>query len=411
MSRELACRSCRGTRLENLLTLGDVPLANSLLAEDALDRPEPVFPLELVFCAECALVQITETVPPEKLFSEYLYFSSYSDTMLASARSLAERLTTTRRLSRDSLVVEVASNDGYLLQFYKAGGVPVLGIEPAANIARLAETERGIPTLVEFFGRSVGERLKRDGRRADVIHANNVLAHVADLNGFIAGLRAAVKDDGVVVIEVPYVREMIERCEFDTIYHEHLCYFSLVALERLFARHDLAAVDVELLPIHGGSLRLFVAPAPSAAAPSQALSSLRAEEARWGAEKLNRYNDFAEHVVRLRAALKTLLGDIKSRGQRIAAYGAAAKGATLLNYAAIGRETIDFVADRSPHKQGRYMPGVRLPIVDPRKLVESMPEYVLLLAWNLADEIVAQQAEYRARGGRFIVPVPEPRVV
>jgi SAM-dependent methyltransferase len=410
MSRESACRSCASPSLEPLLSLGDVPLANSLLAPNA-DKPEPTFPLELAFCSACSLVQITETVPPEQLFSEYLYFSSYSDTMLKSAEAVARRLVDARRLGAGSLALEIASNDGYLLQFYKRAGVPVLGVEPAANIARVAEIERGIPTLVEFFGRAVGERLRAEGKSADVIHANNVLAHVADLNGFVAGLAAAVKPRGLISIEVPYVRDMIERCEFDTIYHEHLCYFSLAALEALFLRHGLHAVDVERLPIHGGTLRLFVAPAPAGTAPSARLASLRDEEQSWGVGRLERYADFAGQVARLRDSLVALCRDIKARGGRIAAYGAAAKGATLLNYAGIGRETIEFVADRSPHKQGLSMPGVRIPIVDPKELVAKMPDYVLLLAWNLADEVMAQQAEYRARGGRFIVPVPEPRIV
>jgi hypothetical protein len=410
MSRIDACRSCGGSKLEPLLSLGHVPLANSLLTAEALARPEPAYPLELVFCPACTLVQITETVPPEQLFGEYLYFSSFSETMLKSVEAIAGRLVQDRGLSPESLVVEAASNDGYLLQFYKRLGVPVLGVEPAANIARIAEKERGIPTVADFFGQTLAERLCGEGRRADVIHANNVLAHVADLNGFVAGFAALVKERGLVVIEAPYVRDMIEHCEFDTIYHEHLCYFSLTALERLFARHGMNVVDVEKLPIHGGSLRLFAEPAAAGTAPSERLIALRQAELEWGVGELARYADFATRVERLRESLRTLLGRLKAEGRRIAAYGAAAKGATLLNYARIGTETVDFVVDRSPHKQGLFMPGVHLPIRDPRELVEAMPDYVLLLAWNLADEVMAQQAEYRARGGRFIVPVPEPRV-
>jgi len=410
MSRIIACRSCGGSTLEPLLSLGDVPLANSLLTADALAASEPVYPLEVVFCPACTLVQITETVPPEQLFGEYLYFSSFSDTMLASAEAIAARLVRERTLSGESLVVEAASNDGYLLQFYQRAGVAVLGVEPALNIARVA-SERGIPTLPDFFGQELAARLVREGRRADVIHANNVLAHVADLNGFVAGFAALVKERGLVVVEAPYVRDMIERCEFDTIYHEHLCYFSLAALEGLFARHGLAVIDVERLPIHGGSLRLFAEPRAARTAPSERLVALRAAEAAWGVGELARYADFATRVERLKEGLRTLLGRLKADGRRIAAYGAAAKGATLLNYARIGTETLDFVVDRSPHKQGRFMPGVHLPIRDPRELSVATPDYVLLLAWNLADEVMAQQAEYRARGGRFIVPVPEPRIV
>ena len=252
------CRACCRSHLKTILSLGDTPLANALLKKEQLDQPEETYPLDLAFCPHCTLVQITETVPPEKLFREYLYFSSFSDMLLQHARELATRLIHSRGLNANSLVVEVASNDGYLLQYYKQAGIPVLGIEPAVNIARVAQNERGIPTLCEFFGAALARRLRDEGRRADVIHAHNVLAHVADLNGFVEGIRLVLKDDGVAVIEVPYVKEMIDRCEFDTIYHEHLCYFSLTALDALFRRHGLIIQDVEHIPIHGESLRLFV---------------------------------------------------------------------------------------------------------------------------------------------------------
>lgn len=394
-----------------MLSLGCTPLANALLTDEELRRPEPRFPLDVAFCPACSLVQITATVPPERLFRDYAYFSSYSDTMLRSVGALSGRLVRDRGLGGDSLVVEVASNDGYLLQFYRRAGVPVLGIEPARNIARVAE-ERGIPTVAEFFGRDLAAELAGTGRQADVIHANNVLAHVPDLNGVVAGFRELLKPDGVAIVEVPYVRDLLEHVEFDTIYHEHLCYFSLTALDRLFARQGLRIVDVERLPIHGGSLRVFgvAADAASAATPSARVAELLQEEAAWGVLDEATYRDFERRVTRLRAELVTLLGRLKSERKRIAAYGASAKGSTLLNYCGVGSETLDFVVDRSPVKQGRYTPGTHLQIFSPDKLLEEMPDYALLLTWNFADEILAQQAEYQRRGGRFIIPVPEVKV-
>jgi SAM-dependent methyltransferase len=323
--------------------------------------------------------------------------------MLAHARSLVERIVAERKLKQEHLAVEIASNDGYLLCNYQRLGVPVLGIEPARNVARVAEA-KGIPTIVEFFGRTLAERLVAENRRADVIHAHNVLAHVADLNGVVAGIRTLLAPDGVAVIEAPYARNTIEGLEFDTIYHEHLCYFSASAVAALLARHQLVLADVERVAIHGGSLRLWIAHAGSEVRPS--VAALLAEERGLGMTRIDYYRDFGTRVSALRDDLVSYLRRLKAEGKRIAAYGAAAKGAVLLNYARIDKELVDFVADRSPHKQGRYLPGVRIPIRGPEALLKDRPDYVLLLAWNFEDEIRAQQADYLRQGGRFIVPVP-----
>jgi len=406
----MTCRSCGDKKLVLLLDLGKTPLANSLIEKEDLGKPEDSFPLELFFCPSCSLVQIGESVSPEKMFKEYKYFSSFSDTMLMHSQTLAERVILERKLDSDSLVIEVASNDGYLLQFYKNKGIGVLGIEPAENVAQHAIEVKGIPTLVEFFGSDFAAGYVRKNSRCDVLHANNVFAHVPDINGFVEGIKTILKPDGVAYLESPYLKNLLDHCEFDTIYHEHLFYYSLTALDRLFARHSLLIFDAEKIPIHGGSMRIHVCHA-GYVKRSERASRLLAEESDWGVDKKETYKDFAEKVENLKKDLCWLLHDLKSKGKRIAAYGAAAKGSTLINYFGIGCDLIDFVVDRSPHKQGLYMPGKHIPVLNTDALLEKMPDYVLLFTWNFAEEIMKQQKEYRRRGGKFIIPIPEPTIL
>jgi SAM-dependent methyltransferase len=415
--RQAVCRSCGKTKLSVILSLGQTPLANALLKADQLNYIEPTYPLNLVFCGSCGLVQITDTVPPERLFREYLYLSSFSDTMLKHSKGLVKRMIGEQGLTGESQVIEIGSNDGYLLQYYKQAKVKVLGIEPAKNIARIAQETRCIRTLDEFFSESLAKRLREEGQQADVIHAHNVLAHVADLNGMVKGIGSLLRDEGVAVIEVPYVKDLIERTEFDTIYHEHLCYFSFTALDRLFRRHHLAIQEVEHLSIHGGSLRLFVKKereqeeTTERRKASPSVQRFLDEEALQGLDRVEFYHSFAEKVERLRSGLLDLLKELKKKKKRIVAYGASAKGSTLLNYFGIGREILDYVVDRSTLKQGLFTPGTHLPIYAPVKLAEDRPEYVLLLTWNFAAEIMTQQAGYRQDGGKFIIPLPELKVL
>ena len=409
MSRSSACRSCGSSGLVSFLDLGTTPLADALVDPADVARPEPTFPLEVAFCEQCSLVQVLEEVPPEILFVDnYLYFSSFSPALLAHAQRHADALVEARSLGPDSLVVEIASNDGYLLRNFVARGIPVLGIDPSPGPADAAEAA-GIPTLREFFGGDLARRLRSEGRIADVIIANNVMAHVPDLNGFVAGLSRLLAPGGLITVENPYVRDLVVHREFDTIYHEHHCYFSCTAVDALMRRHGLFLNDLEYFPdLHGGTLRWHVGPQE---APSARVVAYLADERERGMTRAPYYTGFAAEVAAIKRDLQALLCDLRASGATIAAYGAAAKGSTLLNYVGIGSELVDFVVDRNTHKQGRLMPGVHLPILDPSALVERRPDFVLLLAWNFATEILEQQAAYRELGGRFIVPVPSPRII
>ena len=403
------CRSCGSGRLEIFLELGDMPLPDALLAASELDGPEPRFPLDVAFCPDCSLVQILEEVPPEQLFVDnYLYFSSFSDDLMRHSREHALNLIEQRGLGPDSLIVEIASNDGYLLRNFVEKGIQVLGIDPAPSQAAAAE-KVGVPTLPEFFDAELATRLRAEGKQADVIVANNVMAHTPTLNSFVEGLSILLADDGVVTIENTYVKDLIDHCEFDTIYHEHFCYFSCSAVDALMRRHGLFLNAVEHFPtLQGGTLRWHVGAREDVQPSAKAFLAAEQQD---GLTSFDYYREFGSRVAGIKRDLLQLLDALKADGKSVAAYGAAAKGSTLLNYTGAADDLIDFVVDRNVHKHGLFMPGVHVPIHGPEQLIERMPDYVLLLAWNYKDEVMRQQAEYLAGGGRFIIPVPSPQVL
>ncbi len=405
------CRSCGGPPPRLFLSLGSTPVANRLVHADALDTPDPSFPLEVGFCDRCALVQLTHVLPANEIFGEdYPYFSSFSDMLVRHAEKHANGLIASCGLGPGSLVVEVASNDGYLLKAFVERGIGVLGIEPTPGPAAAAR-EVGVPTREEFFGAELARQLVDEGLRADVIIANNVMAHVPDLGGFVEGLSVLLADDGVVTVENPAVGALLAHTEFDTVYHEHYCYFSTIAVDTLVRRHGLELVDVEEFEeLHGGTLRWRMRKA-GVSIPSPCVAAVLEAERKAGLDSFETYASFGDDVRTLQAELTELLRTLRAGGATVAAYGAAAKGATLVNSTGLGTDMIDFVVDRNVHKQGKYLPGVRIPILDPTVLLERQPDYLLLLAWNLKNEIMTQQAEYARRGGKFIVPVPRPAVL
>jgi SAM-dependent methyltransferase len=406
-----ACRACGATLRDTFVDLGLSPLCQTHVAPEQLGEPETFYPLHVRVCRECLLVQLPEFVAPEQIFTEYAYFSSYSDSWVEHARRHAHAMIDRLRLGPDSLVVEVASNDGYLLQHFVARGVPVLGVEPAANVAAVARA-RGIRTLNRFLGRDSAAEIANEYGRADLVVGNNVLAHVPDLNGFVAGLARLLKPDGVLTMEFPHLLRLIEQNQFDTIYHEHFSYLSLRVVEHVFANHGLRVYDVQELPTHGGSLRVHAALASSRVHPDTGeVARVKALECSAALDRLEGYAGFGERVAATKRDLLTFLIEGRRAGRRICGYGAPGKGNTLLNYCGIRTDLLEFTVDRNPYKQGKYTPGTRIPILAPEALIEARPDYVLILPWNLADEIVAANRPLLPGTTQFAVPVPALRVI
>ena len=404
-----ACRFC-GAPLEHVFAdLGMSPLANSYVAPERANAMEPFFPLRALVCSHCFLVQLEEFETAEAIFSDYAYFSSYSTTWLEHAESYAQAMIDRFGIGATSHVVELASNDGYLLQYFVARGVPVLGVEPAANVAQAAEA-KGVPTEVAFFGVETATRLART-RQADLIAANNVLAHVPDLNDFVGGMKVLLAPGGTITVEFPHLQRLIDENQWDTIYHEHFSYFSFLTVRRVFAEHALRLFDVEELPTHGGSLRIYGCHADDPRADEPRADALAERERAAGYERLETYTSFGEQVVRDKREILALLIELKAQGARIAGYGAPAKGNTLLNYCGVRGDFIDYTVDRNPHKQGHLLPGTHIPIRAPEALREDKPDIVLILPWNLREEIMEQLAEIREWGGRFAVRAPDLRVL
>lgn len=404
------CRLCGKDLRHSFVDLGMSPLCESFVAADKLDAMEPFFPLHAYVCDSCFLVQLKEYVSPGEIFSEYAYFSSYSTTWVAHARAYCHMIKERLGLGSDSLVVELASNDGYLLQHFLPLGVPVLGIEPAENVAHEA-VAKGVPTRVDFFGERLAQELAANGQTADLIAGNNVLAQVPDLNDFVAGIRHLLKPEGVVTLEFPHIERLIAENQFDTIYHEHFSYFSLSTIEHLAARHNLKIIDVEELPTHGGSLRVYLAHLGSRRMPDNRVAALLAREREAGLLDVSTYQAFGEQVKRTKRELLSFLVSAKNAGKTICGYGAPGKGNTLLNYCGIGPDFLDFTVDRNPYKHGRFTPGMHIPIYPPEAIAEAKPDYIVILPWNLKNEIVEQMQLVKEWGAKFVVPIPEVQII
>ena len=405
----LICRFCAARLEQTFVDLGMSPLCESFLTADQTNEMERFYPLHVYVCGKCFLVQLQEFVTPEDIFTDYAYFSSYSEGWLAHAKDYAEKMIAALSLDHGKLVIELASNDGYLLQNFVARNVPVLGIEPAANVAKVA-AEKGVPTLVRFFNTETARELAAEGRLADLLLGNNVLAQVPDLNGFVAGMKISLKPLGTITMEFPHLLRLMEQNQFDTIYHEHFSYFSLYTTEKIFGAHGLAIFDVEELPTHGGSLRIYARHAEDTSRPTTPrLIALRKQELLAGVDDLATYALFSEQVKETKCRLLDFLITARRSGKRLAAYGAPGKGNTLLNYCAIRTDFIDYTVDRNPHKHGKFLPGTHIPIFPPERIRETRPDYLLILPWNLKDEIMSQCSFIREWNGKFVVPIPEVR--
>lgn len=406
-----ACRFCMAPLSETFVDLGLSPLSNAYLKPESLRKGEQFYPLHVYVCTQCWLVQLEEYESPEAIFSDYAYFSSFSESWLKHCQAYAEQITARLHLNEQSQVIEVASNDGYLLQFFQRSGIPVLGIEPAANIAAAAR-EKGIPTETLFVGdKTIPTFLNKHGP-ADLLIGNNVLAHVPDIRGFVAGLSQLLKPEGVLTMEFPHLLELLLHRQFDTIYHEHFSYLSLLSVEKIFAQVGLQLFDVDTLTSHGGSLRIYAQHQATGKQPtSPRLSAVRQRESDAGLAQISAYRQFSTHVRQLKFDLLTTLIPLKQAGKKIVGYGAPAKGNTLLNYCGIREDFLDFTVDRNPHKQGLYLPGVRIPILAPEAIASARPDYVLILPWNIQAEIIQQMAGIREWGGKFILPIPEVKIL
>jgi 2-polyprenyl-3-methyl-5-hydroxy-6-metoxy-1,4-benzoquinol methylase len=405
------CRFCKSDLKHTFVDLGMSPLSNSYLSISQINKSESFYPLHAYVCDNCFLVQLEEFESPDSIFSDYAYFSSYSDSWLNHAKRYTELMIERFRFDQSSQVIEIASNDGYLLQFFKASGVPVLGIEPAANVAKVA-IEKGIDTTVKFFGVKTAQELVREGKKADLLLGNNVLAHVPDINDFVAGMQIVLKPEGVITMEFPHLLQLINHNQFDTIYHEHFSYLSLNTVTKIFVAHNLTIFDVEELTTHGGSLRIYAKHTDNDKLPiSDRFITLLQREKDAGLEQINTYLDFSEKVISTKHKLLSFLIETKEAGKKVVGYGAAAKGNTLLNYCGIRTDFLDYTCDRSPYKQGQFLPGTHIPIYSPDKIKETKPDYVLILPWNLKEEITQQLAYIREWGGKFVVPIPEVEII
>lgn len=405
------CRFCKAPLRHTFADLGMSPLCESYLTADQLNRTEPFYPLHVKVCESCFLVQLEEYVSPEHIFTEYAYFSSYSDSWLRHASNYVDVITKRLDLGAQSLAVELASNDGYLLQYFVPKGIPVLGVEPAVNVAKVAE-KRGVPTLVKFFSRQTARGMVANGQAADLVIGNNVLAQVPDLNDFVGGIRIVLKPGGVATLEFPHLIRLMEENQYDTIYHEHFSYFSLITAEKIFAAHGLVLFDVDEIPTHGGSIRIYLRHVEDSSKPvSSAVVNLRNRELNAGLDRMETYAGFAEQVMESKRALLELLIRLRREGKRVAGYGAPGKGNTLLNYCGIRTDFLEFTVDRNPYKHGRFLPGTHIPIYPVERIRECRPDYILILPWNLKDEIVAQLAYTRQWNAKFIVPIPTARIL